>query len=411
MKTAFSLRILAVLITLSGCSDVWGESTIPQRISGRDFPSVFQAWNPAQTHDKEPEVQTEARHDLLFHAADFFGLSWNGEHPGVATGFSKDSLGRGIKRREKLLELNPNMVVLCEIRYRDAHRSFLPKTSEWWTRNEKGEPVVGWKEGAYLLLEFSNTAFQEHVAKRAKAAVKSGVFDGVFLDWWEEDDSRISLLKKIREAIGEEALILVNANDRKSPRSARFINGHFMECYQTSEAEDWRRIEETLVWAEASLREPRINCLETWYEKSRMDLRLMRATTTLGLTRSNGYVLFSDPNPKPTPDHLHDWYAFWNARIGKPVAPGVKRTDGSVLRRFEFGYAAYNPPGKTTTVKFSHPHRRFSDGQIAYTHEIAPHDGDIFIGDTAVTGQGSTDQPITDVESKSESKENQTRPQ
>jgi hypothetical protein len=46
--------------------------------------------------------------------------------------------------------------------------------------------------------------------------------------------------------------------------------------------------------AEGHLREPRVNCLETWYHKSRDDLNLMRATTTLALTRSEGYCLFSE---------------------------------------------------------------------------------------------------------------------
>jgi hypothetical protein len=36
----------------------------------------------------------------------------------------------------------------------------------------------------------------------------------------------------------------------------------------------------------------RINCLESWFHQSRDDLNLMRATTTLALTRSDGYALF-----------------------------------------------------------------------------------------------------------------------
>lgn len=90
--------------------------------------------------------------------------------------------------------------------------------------------MIGWEEGQYLLLDYLKASFRVHVAARAKAAMDSGVFDGVFLDWWEEDDGRVALVREIRTAIGDDALILVNANDRESPKSARFINGHFMEC-------------------------------------------------------------------------------------------------------------------------------------------------------------------------------------
>jgi len=43
---------------------------------------------------------------------------------------------------------------------------------------------------------------------------------------------------------------------------------------------------------------------------------LMRAVTTLTLTHGNGCCLFSDPNPLPTRDHLHNWHAFWNKSLG-----------------------------------------------------------------------------------------------
>ncbi|WOO40285.1 putative glycoside hydrolase [Rubellicoccus peritrichatus] len=363
------------------------EPTAAERIDARDFPSIFQAWNPAENLKNESKLKTEARHDLIFHAPDFFGLLWDTKPYGKATGFTKDSLEAGKNRRDNLLELNPNMIILCEIRYRDAHRSFLEEDSDWWWRDDKGQPKVGWEEGDYLLLDFSNPDYRKHVAQRAKAAVDSGVFDGVFLDWWMEDEDRLLLLQEVRAAIGEDALILVNANDRHSPKSASYINGHFMECYRSQGKKDWKRIEDALVWAEAHLREPRINCLETWYAKSREDLSLMRATTTLGLTRSNGYLLFADPNPLPTSDHLHDWYSFWDADLGKPISQGEQRADGSVLREFTKGYAVYNPPGETTTVTFTTPHRRYSNDAIAQTHEIEPLDGDIFIAISEMTKQ------------------------
>ncbi|MBL6764337.1 MAG: hypothetical protein ISQ14_05225 [Verrucomicrobiae bacterium] len=379
MSKRLSISLILVCFGMGLHLSLGAESSAVDRIARRDFPSVFQAWNPAENVANESQLETEARHDLIFHAADFFGLRWDTEPQGASTRFTADSVKHANQRRTNLLKLNPHIVLLCEIRYRDAHRSFLPSGSDWWLRDPAGKPVIGWEEGGYFLLDFSNPAFRTQVAARAKAAVDSGVFDGVFLDWWEEDEARILLLKEIRAAIGEDALILANANDRNSPKSAAYINGHFMECYRSRNATDWERIESSLTWAETYLRKPRINCLETWYSNSREDLHLMRATTALGLTRSDGFVLFSDPNPLPSPDHLHDWYPFWDAKLGKPLSPGERRGDGSILRKFTKGYAIYNPPGQSTTVRFAKPHRRQSTGHMAMSHEIAPLDGEIFI--------------------------------
>lgn len=369
---------LFLSMTLAG--PAWGELSVAERVGGRDFPSVFQAWNGAEGLE-EPRAVSEARHDLLFTGAASLGLRWAGEHEGLATGFTAESLAEGRRYRAELLGRNPRMVLLCEIRYRDAHGSFLPAESRWWKRDAAGQPVVGWEEGGYLLLDFSRADYRKQVAAQARAAVDSGVFDGVMLDWWEEDEERVALAREVRAAIGEEALILVNSNDREVPGSARYVNGLFMECYRSATAEDWERIERTLGWAEAHLREPRVNCLETWFETSRQDLSRLRATTTLGLAVSDGYVLFGDPNPLPTPDHLHDWYPLWDLPLGRPKGPGAKRPDGSLWREFAGGTVVYNPPGKPLRVSFPEPRKSAATGKVSRTHEIASRDGDVFMGE------------------------------
>ena len=75
------------------------------------------------------------------------------------------------------------------------------------------------------------------------------------LDWWNEDGAtssigvddwsdtiltretelkaRLSILRKIREHVGDDFLILVNANMRQIPKSAPYVNGLFMECYKS----------------------------------------------------------------------------------------------------------------------------------------------------------------------------------
>jgi hypothetical protein len=38
------------------------------------------------------------------------------------------------------------------------------------------------------------------------------------------------LVQEVRAAIGDQALILANANDRQTPQTASYINGYFMNA-------------------------------------------------------------------------------------------------------------------------------------------------------------------------------------
>ncbi len=356
------------------------EQSIAERIAGREFPSVFQAWGRADNLRGEDELVTVARHDLLWHGVTWYGLAWDRKPSGLAEAFEPTSIHRALDKRRKLLELNPNIILIAEIRYRDAWRGFLPADHKWWRRGKDGQLAEGWEEGGFIQLDFDNPAFREHVARRAQAVIEAGVVDGVLLDWWSDDDSRLDLVKRIRKAIGEGHLIIGNANDRTTPRTAPYINGYFMECYRSKTPKDWERIATTLKWAERHLRSPRVNCVETWYHHSRADLNLMRAVTTLSLTHSDGYCLFSDPNPLPTGDHRHNWYPFWTKSLGKPVSSGFTASDGTVRREFNNGRAVYNPMGNgTATIIFDELRTSVATGEISMRHTLRSPDGDIYL--------------------------------
>lgn len=357
-----------------------GEPTVEARIAQRSFPSVFQAWNAATPLPGQNADAMLARHDLVFLHPSALGLLSTNAWEGAARDFTPASIASARQRRAALLALNSNLVLLAEVRYRDAPRRFLPEDSPWWKRDAQGQFIIGWAEGNYRLLDVESPDWQAQVAQRAQAVVRSGAFDGVMLDWWNDDAARLALVRRVREAIGPEALILVNANDRVIPRTAPFVNGLFMECYRSATPADWKRISETLRWAEANLRAPRINCVETWFRQSRGDVVLMRAVTTLALTQSDGYGLFSDPNELPTPDHLHDWYPFWNKGLGRPKAPGRLRPDGAWEREFSAGTAVYNPAGNPPIqVQFERAQRSRAADRWTTNHLVAPGDGDIFI--------------------------------
>lgn len=190
-----------------------------ERIQSRSFPSIFQAWNRADNLSDEPQHVTVARHDLIWHSPNFFGLEWNNRVTGLADGLTPRSIMRAREFRQKLLELNPNMILIAEIRYRDAHRRYLPESHDWWLRDERGKIVPGWQEGRFMCLDFHNPDFRARVAKQAAATVATGVVDGVILDWWRDDPSRLALVREVRAAVGQDALIIANPNDRKTPQT------------------------------------------------------------------------------------------------------------------------------------------------------------------------------------------------
>ena len=392
---ALSLFVPLISLHADGCDTL----STADRIAMRDYPSVFQAWYgvdmpevPLET--KEQRIRMSARHDVMWEeplsqlgeGVDLvLGLVWDAKHYGLATGFTESSLQRALDNRDALLECNPNMLMLAEIRWRDAPSTFLPEDSDWWMRDETGKPKVGWTGGwvPFWMLNYENPDFQNNVARQAAIAIKSGVYDGVMLDW----SGHLEIIRKVREAIGDEALIIVNIHDdiEKGKLYAPYINGSFMECnpqdatsIEKRNNTTWDKLREAIIWFEQHLREPKINCLEVWGD--RRDLSRMRATTALGLVYSNGSVLYGDPNPLKTPDHLHDWYGFWDVPLGRPTSNACERPDGAAERSFEGGVVIYNHEGnQPVTIEFKQDKTRASDMLRGSRFTVNPRDGDIFI--------------------------------
>ncbi len=388
--------LVAAMVIFQGCS---GQNSIEKRVSSRDYPSVFQAWNPIDCPDYplytlEQRLRAAANHDLLWEEPVsqlgygvelVLGAVWDGEYGGLATEFTTKSKKQALINRRKLLEMNPNMIFLMEVRWRDAPGSFLPEDSEYWQRNKDGSRVLGWDGGPepYYMLDYENGAFQRNIARQSKISIESGIYDGVMLDW----SGNIDVVKAVRKAIGNSGLIIVNIHDdiEDGVKYKDYINGAFMELNPVDDSpnpwdnrRDWDRIREALLYFEENFLPPVVNCLEVWGERE--DLPRMRATTTLALTHSNGYVLYADPNPYPTPDHLHDWYKFWDSNLGKPVSLVNKRTDNAYEREFSNGIVVYNPyKNSTVKVVFEDIRLQVSTGSKATKFEINGCDGDIFL--------------------------------
>jgi hypothetical protein len=387
---------------LGGVGDVPAASdgSVTDRIAGRGFPSVFQAWNPIDLTNQFPlktledRLQAAAKHDLLweepvsqlgYNVELVLGAVWNHRHGGIAADFTAESKRQALANRQRMLQLNPNMVFLLEVRWRDAPGSFLPADSPFWKRNPDGTRKQGWDGGPepYYLMNPDNPDFAANIARQCKIAIDSGVYDGVMFDW----DGYLPIVKKTREIIGDRGLIICNIHDRINlgEQYKGMINGAFMELSQEGPGSPprklgtWESSRQALLYFEANFAKPQVNCLESWGD--RKDLRRMRAVTALALTHSDGYVLYADPNPLMTPDHLHDWYPFWDAKLGKPDGKCLARQDGAYQREFERGTVIYNPLDnrKPVRVKFASSRTRVADGTKGTEFSVESYDGEIFL--------------------------------
>ncbi len=406
MGTKRTHGILVAAVSALGClamlaPRVMGEekpaaSDLHSRVKNRDFPSIFQAWNKA---DKGPgvsgnEITDCAKHDLYWTSTFGLKLKWKDGSPndwtddGRGTSFTEASIGEARAYVSSLRAANPNIVILAEIRYWCAWGTYLPEDSPWWKRSGGSKEVAWAGEGTpWYYMDWNNADFRNQVALQSKAVCELDFIDGVMIDCMtmdclgdaDNEVNRVDIIKRIRENIGDK-LIIANGSYLKRPNIGKYINGVYMECWMSSTEEQWLTIADTLKWAESSLVEPRVNCLEVWYDTNRNNEYKMRAVTTLALTLSNGYVLFADPNDCFTPDHLHDWYSFWDTDLGKPIAQGYQRADTEIYQReYTKGTVIFNPKGKgQRAVTFAEDRKSAASGATGKTFTVNENDGDIF---------------------------------
>ena len=207
-------------------------------------------------------------------------------------------------------------------------------------------------------------------------------------------EAHATILERVRERVPEDFLILVNANRTKIPRYVEYVNGIFMETGHDSNGSYTREgimeIEDTLHWAETHLRAPQINCLEgegigTEPPDSPNNLRWMRLVTTMSLTSSNGYVLYTDGSrfvDPQAPHHGHIWYDFWEADLGQPIgekAQLYQNREGLFIREFTNGWAAYNRSGRAEKITFSEQTTGVSSKDTGTEHVLADLDGEIYL--------------------------------
>ena len=423
--------------------DIEGEPILP-RIENREYPSVFQA---CQDIINLPGLSWGERlpyHDLFF-CQPIFGVKWAQTPDGMKFVVVLEDIRR---RRKEISDRNPNMLLLADIHYYASGRYLFPEDSPYWFRDDSGNrvEVQGWNQ---FVLDFRHPDVQDMVIQQARAIVECGVFDGISLDHWvsapperpgykppykELEIGRDRIIQGIRKAVGEDFLILVNTADRKIPRHAAYINGIFMETQTgpdgTYSYELLSHIESTLLWAEENLREPQINCLEgrrVGNEEpmdSPRNLQWMRLWTTMSLTHSDGYVLYTmgtghnhshtgdeitfefwpghtDQHAQGTP-HTHTknhyWYDFWDAPLGRPIggdetkAQFYENREGLFIREFTNGWAVYNRSGAPQVIRLPEQATGVESGLRNTLHILPDLDGEIYLkkvtSPTDVNGDG-----------------------
>ena len=411
---------------------------IRPRIENRELPSVFQA---CQDIINLPRLSWEERlayHDLFF-CRSTFGWTWTPTPDGnlrLIGDREEATIGTDRMRAQ-----NPNLLLLTSIEYYVAGLDEYPEDWPYWYRDSSGKrlELMGWDQYA---IDFTHPAVQEMVIQQAIEVAKCGVFDGIAIDHWtstfrlkgisleEHHAARDRIIQGIREAVGDNFLILVTTTANTIPRHAEYINGLFMETIEDYEGgytyDGLSHIENTLLWAEKNLREPQINCLAGRGVRNELldsprNIQWMRLWTTMSLTHSDGYVLFTiggslDHPPHPfefLPGHADDhaqgkrhthqqqhyWYDFWDAPLGQPVGGDETKgrlyedREGLFIREFTNGWAVYNRSGKGQIIQLPVKSSGVESGITAAEHTIPDLDGEIYLkkvaSPTDVNGDGT----------------------
>ena len=408
---------------------------VASRIKDRAYPSVFSAWcsdilNLPNLSDDETLVY----HDL-FWGGPGFHLQWQPTSEGLRL-FGR--IDDAHWKSEYLLSKNPNFLRLVSLDYIDADPSDYPEDWHHWIRDANGDRVPAYAGGSTFLIDFTHPVLQDILVQKVLAVAKCGLYDGVFLGRWQEgeitleDDNgvcyrsveaewsaRISMVRRIREAVDDDFLIVVNTGRTKARLSAPYVNGAFIEAVLDEgdtayTHEHLREIESTLLWSEQHFRGPQINALEgrgISFEPldSPRNQQMMRVITTLSLTHSDGYVCYvmgvtgiihkheyalssghereHIAGERHHHNHQHYWYPFWDADLGRPVGEKAclyHKGKGDVvaglfIREFTKGWAIYNRSGKAQEIYLPAQASAVAGGITSTQHTLSDLDGEIYL--------------------------------
>ena len=414
---------------------------IREKVQTRSLPSITAPWAGwfVNKHHLSPAEMT-ASHDMFWSPE--FGLRFQRTDEGVSL------VGDWIaarRQQEALLDLNPNVILLLEVDMRgtDPNSPFLKELYSGddfpWIRDTSGEIILGAPAAHYtnLLIDFTDPIAQDIIVAQAIAAAESGLWDGILFAHWDEQgvvlkghrsyeaeqNARVSILQRIRDAVSGDFLIIVYGD--KLRFGTPYINGIIL----SNDHQDFRNdqhtglieLESNLLWAEKNLREPRINYLQAKGIASELPLsptnqQAMRCFTTLSLTHSDGYFLYTmgvdwgEQHPhddfywnypykhtdwdywnQHTNSHdtflhehgaTHYWYDFYDADLGYPLGKKGQlylNREGLFIREFTNGWVIYNRSGKAQKIQLSESATGVTSGITGTSHIVPDLDGEIYL--------------------------------
>ncbi|MCG9131973.1 RNA polymerase sigma factor [Candidatus Poribacteria bacterium] len=310
--------------------------SVMEKVQTRSLPSITAPW--AEWFVNKPHLsyaEMTASHDMFWSPE--FGLRFQRTDKDVSL------VGDWIaarRQQEALLNLNPNMILLCEVNMRGAalESLFLKELYSGddfpWITDASGEIILGAPAEQYtdLLIDFTHPIAQDVIVAQAIAVAESGLWDGILFSYWNEkrsvlkgyrsyeaeQNARHSILQRIRDAVEDDFLIIVGSTGKLS-FGIPYINGIILYNGHRDFSNDQHtgliELESNLLWAEKNLREPRINYLQAKGIASELPLsptnqQAMRCFTTLSLTHSDGFCLYT-MGVQWGVQHPHDDF-FWN---------------------------------------------------------------------------------------------------
>ncbi len=388
---------------------------VEERILTRLFPSIFTAWDSLIIAGL-PKHGGIDYHDLAFSLT--FGLNWHTTPSQSTRGLATQVAGNleaAQNERDRLLALNPNIIFLRHIIIHGVSPSEFPPDSDFLLRNNKGEIIYSEIINA-AMINLINPKVQDHFIERIVNIAECGLYDGIMIDGFawnatgfvgrdifpHTDEEIIAattrILREARNRARKNFLILINAGRSKPTAYAQYVDGSFMELGRNHpEGYTYRElieIEDILLWNEENLRSPQINCLEgegigTEPPDSPENRRWMRLFTTMGLTHSDGYVLYNTGKRNyGGPDHEHIWYDFWDAPIGRPVGGAETKgqlynnREGVFIREFTNGWAVYNRSRQEQRIQLPEQVSGVSSGITGVQHTLPDLDGEIYLKST-----------------------------
>ncbi len=360
----------------------------PPLFTKTPYPKIAMLWSPIRGDNS---IESIAKHDLILLGTGSLGLKYNRSPIGFADGFTSESIETAKQRLSQIRKINPYAVIFCELYFYEWSDQWLPEDHPWWLRvNGKREQF--WP-GTYRM-NWYDPEYRHLVVKWASSLKETGI-DGVFFDnIRNEPEPWIAFLKEVRQAIGDNFLILANAGYNVGDYDfiAPYLNGIMYESGWSHNRTEWDEIIKKMQNTEKLLRSPNVSLIERFEDirsragwpndpkrgqKPQPDPSARRWSLCFSLIIGNYYYLFSDNT-----SHKHDWYPEYDIKIGQPIETGKRINTHVWQRQYEDAIVIVNLPGAKMpyTIRLKGPAKDSLTGEVNNSFVVPAGDGRIIIG-------------------------------